>query len=200
MFVPTLALALFLGFEPGPADPGPLWRAVGQDPYLHGKAGFRSPSRAVNHAVAEFRKGVRTGHIDPRRDEYFSYIYTFQPPEGGRRVFFHSAWKQAAFEKIEGGSMRHLVERPYAETGAVRVYTFIHSHPTHGSGGEGPSRVDVATASRYRRPDGSYRYLYLVNNWGRLVRFKARRDIDPQNQAALGMMPVRPRVRQDWID
>ena len=200
MIMPILALALLLGFEPEPANPGPIWQAAGRDPYLLGKRGFPKLSRAVGHAVAEFHAAVRQRRIDPSRDEFFSYIYTFQPPGGGRRLFFHSQWRQADYEKTEAGSMRHLIRQPYAENGDVRVYTFIHTHPTGLGGGEGPSRVDVATASRYKRPDGSYRYLYLINNRGQFVRFKARRDTDPGNPAALGGMPVRPRKRLDWVD
>ncbi|WP_306600273.1 hypothetical protein [Geothrix sp. 21YS21S-2] len=200
MTMPILALALLLGFEPEPADPGPIWEAAGRDPYLLGKRGFPKVSRAVGHAVAEFHAAVRQRRIDPSRDEFFSYVYTFQPPGGGRRLFFHSQWWQAMYEKTEAGSMRHRVGRPYAENGSVRVYTFIHTHPTGLGGSEGPSRVDVATASRYRRPDGSFRYLYLINNRGTLVRFKARRDIDPHNAAALARMPVRPRAGVDWVD
>jgi hypothetical protein len=74
----------------------------------------------------------------------------------------------------------------------------MHSHRTGSREGAGPSRVDVATASRYRNPDGTY--LYLINNHGRLIPFKARRVIDPGDGSALATMPVRFRVLVAWVD
>jgi hypothetical protein len=43
-------------------------------------------------------------------------------------------------------------------------------------------------------------YLYLINNHGRLIQFKAHREIDPGDGAALATMPVQPRLLVDWVD
>ena len=37
-------------------------------------------------------------------------------------------------------------------------------------------------------------------NHGHLVQFKARRDLDPGNPAALATLPVKPRQGVDWLD
>jgi hypothetical protein len=60
--------------------------------------------------------------------------------------------------------------------------------------------VDVATASRYKEADGTYRYLYLINSRGVLIRFKARRDCDPTHPEALARLPLKPKKPLDWLD
>jgi len=60
--------------------------------------------------------------------------------------------------------------------------------------------VDLATASTYKNPDGSFRYLYLINNYGKLIQFRARREVNPANPADVATLPLRPKVRTDWID
>jgi hypothetical protein len=180
--------------------PDALYEATGREPYYQGKQGFPDVVHTRNHAYKEFQREVKAGRIDPSQEEYFCYLYTLDPG-GGRPVrFFHSPWAKAAFEKTENGSMRHRVASPLAEGNGIRIFTLFHSHPTSLQGGQGPSRVDVATASRFKNADGSYRYLYLVNNHGQLVQFKARRDLDPHDPAALSTMPVKPRRLVDWFD
>jgi len=199
--LPALCLSiLHIAATPPGGQGGPLYEACGQDPYLKGKHGFSTLVQAKDHAYREFQREVRAGRLDPSREEFFTYLYSLRLPEGRGPVYLHSPWRQAAFEKVEHGSRRHLIRRPYAETENLQVDSMMHSHPTGSREGSGPSRVDVATASRYRNPDGSFRYLYLINNHGRLIQFKARREIDPGNGAALATMPVRPRVMVDWID
>lgn len=178
---------------------GPLYEACAQDPYFNGKHGFPTVVQAKNEAFLEFQREVRHGRLDPRHQEFFTYLYTLTLP-GHHPVFFHTQWRAAAYLGTDHGSMKHTVIRPYDETDQLRVYSLMHSHPTALKDGAGPSRVDVATASRFKNPDGSYRYLYLINNRGRLVQFKARRDIDPADNAELAKMPVKPRAGVDWLD
>ena len=196
-----LALAVLLAAPPHlpPASDGALFEATGGLAYFRGKQGFPDVVHAKDHAYKEFTREVRAGRIDPSRQEFFSYLLTFHPPGSGA-VFFHTPWALAEFDKTEHGSSRHLVRRPFAESEVLQYYSLMHSHPTSSREGMGPSRVDVATASRYKNPDGSYRYLYLINNQGRLIQFKARRDIDPGDHGALVRMPVKPRLLVDWID
>lgn len=199
----SLCLSTLLAAAPSPHghDHGQaLFEASGHDAYFHGKQGFSTLDRAKNHAFKEFQRGCHGGRIDPRRDEYFCYIYTHAHPTLGCTVFLHTAWQPAVYQEQAHGSRVHRVARPYEETGALRVFTLMHSHPTALPGGEGPSRVDVATASRYRNPDGSYRYLYLINNRGRLIPFKARRAVDPGDPTALAALPHKPRPGLDWVD
>jgi hypothetical protein len=198
----NLMLAAMVALAPPAHDQGgPLYEATGRDPYFQGKLGFHQVSQARDHAFKDFQAEVSGGRIDPSRDEFFSYIYTFQDPGShAPRIFFHSQWRPAEFERTEAGSIRHLARSPIAETPAIRIYTMIHSHPTALKEGAGPSRVDLATASKYKHPDGRYRYLYLINNRGKLIRFKARRDINPNDPAALSRLPLRPRVTVDWVD
>jgi len=194
----ALLLPALLAMTPGPPDGGPIWRACAQDPYFHGKHGFHAVGAARDHAFREFRRAEARGALDPTRDEWFCYIYTLAGP--GQPVFFHSPWRRATFAGEDAGSLRHHVASPLAETAELRIYTLMHSHPTRLGHGLGPSRVDVATASKYKNADGSYRYLYLINSRGHLVQFKARRDISPQDGAALRSMPQLPRRSVDWLD
>ncbi len=183
-----------------PAPGGSLWEACGQDPYYHAKRGFAGVLQARDHAYREFRREVAAGRIDPSVDEYFTYLCTFEDPGSGRTIFFHTPWLKATFLATADGCHRHQARCPVAETERIRIYTLMHSHPTRSPEGAGPSRVDVATASRFKNADGTYRHLYLINNGGRLLAFKARRDIDPGDRAALASLPHRPRRGVDWLD
>ena len=194
----SLLLPVLLTLPPAPTDGGPIWRACGQEPYYHCKHGFHGVVAAKDHAYREFRKAEAKGALDPSRDEWFCYIYTLEGPD--RPAFFHSPWQRAAFSGEDAGSLRHHVASPLAETAGLRIYTLMHSHPTRLGNGLGPSRVDVATASKYKNPDGSYRYLYLINSRGHLIQFKARRDISPHDGAAMRSMPQLPRRSLDWLD
>lgn len=197
----NLVLPLLLAGATPSLDPGgPLFQATGQDPYYHGKTGFATVTQARDHACGEFRQEAHRGRIHPAQGEYFSYIYTLGEPGAGRQLFFHTQWQPAVYVGTDHGSMKFIARRPFTDTDTLRVYSLVHSHPRWQSGGAGPSRVDVATASQFKNPDGSYRYLYLINNHGRLIQFKARRDIDPGDAAALSLMPVRPRAGMDWLD
>lgn len=200
LLLPALA-ALHPHSPEAPKVPGgAIYDACGHDPYFRGKRGFMDVAHAKNHAYKEFKTEARHGRIVTSQGEYFCYIYTLAAEPGKPAVFFHSAWRPAQYQKTENGSERYLVQSPYAETEVVSIYTLCHSHPTGYRTGAGPSREDVATASNYRNPDGTYRYLYLINNRGHLVQFKARRKIDPKNKAALLSMPVEPRATMDWMD
>jgi len=199
-----LALPVLLGTlafaHPPSATDSVLFEACGRDPYYKGKRGFHNVDQAKNHAYKEFRSQVGARHIDPSTDEWFCYLYTLRTGDAKGPLFFHSPWRLAVFQKTENGSMRHLVQSPLVPTEDLQVYSMMHSHPTRSHNGAGPSRVDVATASRYKNADGSYRYLYLINNHGSLVPFKARRDIDPNDAMSLLSIPVLPKKGQDWID
>ena len=178
---------------------GAIFEACGEDPYYRGQQGFPDVVKAKDDAYHEFKREVRSGRIDPAHVEFFSYLCTLRLPGGGL-VFFHTRWEPAAFDRTENGSSRHLVRRPFAATEALQYYSLMHSHPTSASHGAGPSRVDVATASRYKNADGTFSYLYLINNHGKLIQFKARRDLDPGDRAGLSKMPFKPRLLVDWID
>ena len=188
--------------DPPPPEPGGhadlLFEACGRDPYFRGKRGFPDVVRTKDHAYKEFKREVRHGRLDPNRGEFFSYLYTLDL--GHRTLFFHSQWRPAVFEKAEGGSLHHLIQSPLVPTGTLRIYSMMHSHPAWSAHGAGPSRVDLATASTYRNPDGSFRYLYLINNYGKLIQFRARREVNPADPAAVATLPLRPKVRTDWID
>lgn len=187
---------------PVPADPvagGMLYQSVGQVPYFHGKYGFKSIREAKDHTFKEFKQLVQAGRIDPAKGEYFSYIYTLQPGHGPRRTF-HSEWTSASYLKTESGGEQYAIVSPIAESATIRKTTLIHSHPTGNPNGEGPSRMDVALASTYKKADGSYRYLYLINNHGRLLRYKARRTIAPGDRGAVALLPLRPCKGKDWLD
>lgn len=197
----NLVLPLLLaGVTPAHPPEGPLYEACGRDPYYHGKTGFPTVTQAKDHAYQEFWREVRHGRIHPARGEYFTYLYTLDAPAGGRTIFFHTPWQAAVYLGTDHGSMKHEVRRPFQDNGELRVFSLMHSHPAGQHGGEGPSRVDVATASQFRNADGTFRLLYLINNHGRLVQFKARRTIDPADNAALSAMPVRPRPGVDFLD
>jgi hypothetical protein len=196
-FVLPLVLA---GATPSHDPASPLFQASGQDPYYRGKTGFATVALARDHAYREFQREAHRGRIHPAKGEYFSYLYTLDDPGAGKQLFFHTQWQPAVYVGTDHGSMKYIARRPFQDAETLRVYSLMHSHPRGQSGGAGPSRVDVATASQFKNPDGSYRYLYLINNHGRLIQFKARRDIDPGDTAALSRLPVRPRAGHDWLD
>jgi hypothetical protein len=198
MLLPLLLLPFTLLAEPT-SQGSALFQAVGQDPYFQGKRGFPTIEKATYHAYKEFQREVARGRLDPRTQEYYSYFYTFHEPGAARELFLHTAWRQAVIEGAEDGSVRHSVTRPLVESGVLRVYSMIHSHPTVGQGA-GPSRVDVALASRYRNADGTFRHLYLINNFNKLIQFKAVRAVDPGNRTALLAMPAHPRKGVEWLD
>lgn len=201
--LPAAGLVLALAgpcLHPSERAPGPIFEAAGQDPYYRGKHGFRDVIHAKNHAYREFQREVRAGRIDPSRDEFFTFIYTLEPEDGRPLLFFHAPWAKARFLKRSNGCLQHQVQSPLAEGAGIRIFTLMHSHPTQLPGGLGPSRADVATASKYKNLDGSFRYLYLVNSRGQLVQFKARRDLSPQDAAALSRLPIQPRRAVDWLD
>lgn len=183
-----------------PSEPAILYEACGRNPYYLGKGGFRDAHGAALHAYREFRRAVRGGALDPAAGEFFVYVCTLDVPGRDGPLFFHTPWLPARLLGTEHGSRVHAVACPLAPTEHLRIHTLIHSHPYGLKGGEGPSRVDVATASRYKEENGAYRYLYLVNCRGELIKFKARRDINPADARALRTMPVRPRVAVDWLD
>jgi hypothetical protein len=175
-------------------------KSLRHDPYYHRKTGFKTSAEAALHAHREFLKLARQGAIDPRTREYFSYVYTILHSTTGRVIYFHSAWTPASYLKTENGGEQWAVQAPIVESEFIRKNIMLHSHPTSNPDGKGPSRFDVAVASRYRKAGGGFRYLYLVNSEMKLVRFKAKREIDPGNASALLAMPVRPRRGLDWVD
>ena len=196
MFFPVAVSVLLAATVPG----GAIYEATGGPAYFPGKTGFRDVVHAKNHAFKEFHAEVRRGRLHPARGEYFCYLYTLDPGEGRPLVFFHSQWEPAEYVHTAAGSHIHEVRSPLAETGRLRIYSMMHTHPAGSRHGDGPSRVDVATASKYKNPDGSYRYLYLINSHGKLIQFKARRDLDPRDPSALASMPHQPRMMLDWLD
>ena len=200
-----LALGFLLGgslFGQTPAAPDPhfLHRSLGERPYFQHKYGFASVLEAKNHAYKEYLRLVKQGRIDPREREFFSYIYTIKHADSGRIIYFHSEWEPAAYVRTEQGMEQYEIRSPIAESATIRKNSLIHSHPTQAVNGEGPSRLDVAVASSYRKGNGKFRYLYLVNNHLRLIQFKARRSIDPGNRAALLGLPLKPRQGLDWMN
>jgi hypothetical protein len=180
-------------------SPGSLHHHLGL-PYFHGKYGFRSVVEAKNHAYKEYLALVGAGRIDPAQGEYFSYLYTIRDPARGAITWFHSEFEKATYLHTQGGQEVYQVRSPIAESENIRRNTFIHTHPRGRTGGEWPSRTDVAVASRYRHRDGRYRYLYLINSRLQLVQFKAVRSIDPENRLALQQLPHLPVRGRDWRD
>lgn len=161
---------------------------------------FATVTEAKTDAYHEYLAKVRAGRIDGSQGESFCYIYTIREHPGHAIRYFHSEWEKATFLSTAGGQETYEVRSPIAETEDIRRNTFIHTHPTGRSGGEGPSRTDVLTAGRYRRSDGRFRYLYLINNHLRLIQFKAVRNFNPDDRTALWLLPPVPRKGRDWLD
>jgi hypothetical protein len=188
-----------LGCLLGGQEPPPvLHGSLRPNAYYHHKAGFRTAQQAAEHAHREFLKGVRQRTLDPSTREFFVYLYTVKSPGG--ILYFHSPWEPATFIRTENGGEQYGTTNRLNEEVDLRKNLLMHSHPTHNPSGEGPSRMDVALASTYRKANGAFRYLYLVNNHLKLIRYKAIRPIDPGNIPALLAMPVKPRRGQHWLD
>ncbi|BDU76780.1 hypothetical protein [Mesoterricola sediminis] len=177
------------------AAPGPLFEVCGRQEYFKGKHGFQSVGRASEHAYKEFRALSRAEQIHPQNDEYFSYILRWEP-EDGPPLYLHTAWQRASGGEREGNQVLFQVACPVHTTDTLRVYTLMHSHPT-AWGSPGPSWMDLETATRYTNPDGSFRHLYLINNRGQLVAFKAKRS---GGQTGRIRHAHPPRRNLDWLD
>ena len=181
--------------EEGPV----LHPSLAPNAYYHGKTGFAKVSSAKDHAYKEFKKKMGLGQINPANQEYFSYIYTARNPDTNKINYFHTPWATAGFLKTENGSEQYCVQPPFPEGPNLKRNTLIHSHPTNNPNGAGPSRMDVALASTYRKANGGFRYLYLINSQLRLVQFKAVRVVDPGNPLALLRLPHKPILGRDWL-
>lgn len=192
----TVGVALAAEEVPAAPDPGPLFEACGRDFYYHGKQGFPTVERARDHAFKEFKREVAAGRVDPSDREYFTYIFRLRRVKGGPRLFLHTPWVPAEDLGRRGGQHFFQASCPLQPKEDLRIYTMIHSHPTRGVG-SGPSWADLATASRYRNKDGSYRHLYLINNLGKLVTFRARHPLEAGRASA---RPGQPRRHLDWMD
>jgi len=199
------ALALVIQFGAVAADlPAPephfLYHATARDPYFHGKYGFRTVVEAKNHCYKEFKTLVARKELDPRSREFFSYIYTIKHPENHRITYFHSSWQPASFLGSQPGAEAYGALSPIAESDTIRKNTLIHSHPTTNPNGAWPSRLDVALASNYRKTNGKFRYLYLVNSRMELIQFKAVRFRDPADPSAVNALPMKPVRGVHWMD